>query len=204
MKLTWLGHSCFKLEADNYTIILDPFEDGSVEGLNNIRESADLVLCSHEHHDHNARNVVTLVEGNPSPFKIETISTYHDDKKGSLRGDNIIHIITYQDMRIAHAGDLGCKLTDEQIRKLKDIDVWMTPIGGYFTIDAITAKQIVDEINPHIVIPMHYRSVDFGFGVLDTLDSYTNLCNDVVTYDKNNIELSKDLPKQTAVLTYQK
>ena len=204
MKLTWLGHSCFKLEADDYTIIFDPFEDGSVEGLNNIRESADLILCSHEHHDHNARSIIQKKEGTPSPFTVETISTYHDDKLGSLRGNNIIHIIHYKNYRIAHAGDLGCKLEANQISQLKGVDVWMTPVGGYFTIDGKTAKEIVDEITPHIVIPMHYRSDDFGFGVLDTLDSYTALCDDVVTYDTNSIELSNDMPKQTAVLTYQK
>ena len=60
MKLTWLGHSCFKMESNGYTVILDPYEDDYVPGLAPVRETADAVFCSHEHKDHNARAVVTL------------------------------------------------------------------------------------------------------------------------------------------------
>ena len=62
MKITWIGHSCFKIEQEGYTLITDPYEDGSVPGLKNLREKANKVLCSHEHGDHNARSRVTLTE----------------------------------------------------------------------------------------------------------------------------------------------
>ena len=93
MKLTWIGHSCFKIEKDGFVILTDPYGDGSVQGLAPVRETADLVLCSHEHGDHNARDLVKLEEGKKNPFTIETIQTYHDDAKGAKRGPNQIFII---------------------------------------------------------------------------------------------------------------
>lgn len=106
MKLTWNGHSCFTLETKEGSAVLDPYADGKVPGLAPLRLTADLVLCSHEHRDHNAREVVTLTGKTPT-FGIETISTFHDAERGALRGENVIHIISAEGMRAAHLGDLG-------------------------------------------------------------------------------------------------
>ena len=88
MKITWLGHSCFTVESQGYKIVLDPYKDGSVPGLAPVREEADLVLCSHGHGDHCGTECVSLRQGTPSPFTAETIDTWHDNKKGALRGPN--------------------------------------------------------------------------------------------------------------------
>ena len=200
MNITWLGHSCFRVESRGYTAVLDPYADGSVEGLLPVRETADLVLCSHEHGDHNARDLVTLREGKAPVFRVETISTYHDDKKGAKRGPNTIHILDDGVFRAAHAGDLGCALSGEELEKLKGLDVLMVPVGGYYTIDAAQARALVNAVKPRIVIPMHYRGQGFGFDVLAELEDYTRLCGDVVYYGGSVLELTKDLPAQTAVL----
>ena len=200
MNITWLGHSCFRVESRGYTAVLDPYADGSVEGLLPVRETADLVLCSHEHGDHNARDLVTLREGKASVFRVETISTYHDDQKGAKRGPNTIHILDDGVFRAAHAGDLGCALSGEELEKLKGLDVLMVPVGGYYTIDAAQARALVNAVKPRIVIPMHYRGQGFGFDVLAELEDYTRLCGDVVYYGGSVLELTKDLPAQTAVL----
>ncbi len=200
MNITWLGHSCFRVESRGYTAVLDPYADGSVEGLLPVRETADLVLCSHEHGDHNARDLVTLREGKAPVFRVETISTYHDDQKGAKRGPNTIHILDDGVFRAAHAGDLGCALSGEELEKLKGLDVLMVPVGGYYTIDAAQARALVNAVKPRIVIPMHYRGQGFGFDVLAELEDYTRLCGDVVYYGGSVLELTKDLPAQTAVL----
>ena len=200
MHITWLGHSCFRVESRGYTAVLDPYADGSVEGLLPVRETADLVLCSHEHGDHNARDLVTLREGKAPVFRVETISTYHDDQKGAKRGPNTIHILDDGVFRAAHAGDLGCALSGEELEKLKGLDVLMVPVGGYYTIDAAQARTLVNAVKPRIVIPMHYRGQGFGFDVLAELEDYTRLCGDVVRYGGSVLELTKDLPAQTAVL----
>lgn len=200
MRLTWLGHSCFKLENNGYTVILDPYEDNYVPGYAPIREEANLVLCSHDHSDHNAVDTVKIVEGNENPFRITRIPAYHDDRQGALRGNNCIHILDDGTFRIAHFGDLGCALTMKQRNQLVNLDVALVPVGGFYTIDAKQAEAMVEQIHPNIVVPMHYRGKDFGFDVLGTVEDYTKLCHDVIVYDRSFLELNKDMPTQTAVL----
>ena len=174
MKITWIGHSCFKIEQEGYTLITDPYEDGSVQGLRNLREKANKVLCSHEHGDHNARSRVTLTEAAACPFKITVIDTYHDDVKGAKRGPNKIHIIEADGVRVAHFGDLGCSLTPDQIEKLKGVTVCLIPVGGFFTIDGKQAAHLIGQIAPRTVVPMHFRDdkAGFGFDVIDTVDTF--------------------------------
>lgn len=200
MKITWLGHSCFKVESKGYVIVLDPYEDGSVPGCLPVRETADEVLCSHEHFDHNFRGGVTLRDHGPSPVRVEVISTYHDDRKGELRGTDKIHILDDGQVRVAHLGDLGCQPEPEQLEHLKGLDAVLIPVGGYYTIDAARARQLAEKIGPRVTVPMHYRGDGFGVDVLGTVEDYTKLCDDVKFYSDNVLEVTKDTQKQTAVL----
>lgn len=205
MKLTWNGHSCFTLETAEGSVVLDPYADGKVPGLAPLRLTADMVLCSHEHADHNARELVTLT-GKTTSFGVEAISTFHDPEQGALRGTNTIHIISAEGMRLAHLGDLGCELTSQQTKQLLGVDVLMIPTGGYYTIDAHQACTIAADLFPRIVVPMHYRSAaagyPFGYDVLGLLDNFTTLRTDVVRHKGNFMEITKETPGQTAVLTY--
>ena len=203
MKITWLGHACFKLETADGSVVFDPFSDGSVAGLNNIREEADIALASHGHGDHGALENVKLSGKTPS-FTVKTVECFHDDVQGAKRGKNIIHIIESEGLRVAHFGDLGHKLSDAQIAEIGHLDAAMMPVGGFFTIDAKTARETADAIGCRVVIPMHYRSESFGFPVLDTLDTFLSLSENVVKYDGAEIEIKADTPAQTAVLTYVK
>ena len=90
MKITWIGHACFKIESDGYSIVLDPYADGSVPGFTPVREKANMVLCSHGHGDHNAADCVELTNGGENPFTITRIETYHDSQMGKQRGMNTI------------------------------------------------------------------------------------------------------------------
>lgn len=207
MKLTWNGHSCFTLETAEGSVVLDPYADGQVPGLAPLRLRADMVLCSHEHRDHNAREVVTLT-GNTPAFGVETISTFHDPENGALRGENTIHIISAEGMRIAHLGDLGCELTAQQEERLHRVDVLMVPVGGYYTISAHQARTLATPLFPRIIIPMHYRSATagyrFGYDVLGLLGNFTSVCprESLVYYKGNTMEITKNTPGQTAILTY--
>ena len=200
MKITWLGHSCFTVESQGYKIVLDPYKDGSVPGLAPVREEADLVLCSHGHGDHCGTECVSLRQGNPSPFTVETIDTWHDGKKGALRGPNTIHILSDGQCRVAHLGDLGCDLTPEQKDKLHNLTALLIPVGGHYTIDAAQAKRLTDELSPVVVVPMHYRQAGVGFDVIGTADQFTKLCDDVVACPGSELELTAQTGKQTAVL----
>ena len=192
MKITWIGHSCFKIEEGGYRIILDPYEDNSVPG-------------SHEHGDHNARERVALVPGVESPFTVTRIETYHDPLKGVLRGRNTIHILATADKRIAHFGDLGCSLTSEQLAQLKDLDIAIIPVGGHYTIDAAQAAALVRKINPVHVIPMHYRGEGdaFGFGVIGTVKQFTDQMDSVTFIGGSTLDLDTLPAEQVLVLNPQ-
>lgn len=201
MNITWLGHSCFKVESQGCQIILDPYQDGSVPGLGPVREQADQVLCSHGHGDHHGIECVSLRQGAPSPFTVETIDTWHDDKNGAKRGPNTIHILNDGECRVAHLGDLGCDLTSEQKDRLRGLTALLIPVGGFFTIDADQAKELVDELAPTVVIPMHYRGKGFGFPVIGKVDRFIKLCGNVVSYPGSELELTPQTGRQIAVLT---
>ncbi len=202
MKITWIGHSCFKIEKEDYAIVVDPYEDGSVPGLKPVRENADLVLCSHEHADHNFRGGVTLSGRTKMPFSIEKISTWHDEVKGAKRGNNQIFIIDDGENRIAHLGDLGCELMPDQLQKLWNLDAVMIPVGGFYTIDARQAAGLVRRLKPRIVIPMHYRSDrdQYGYDVIGTVDEFTELMDSVTTIPGSEIETASALRAQVVVL----
>lgn len=200
MTLTYLGHSCFLVESQGYQILFDPYEPDSVPGYRPISAQADQVLCSHEHRDHHGVDQVTLRQGGVSPFTVETISTWHDDQQGALRGSDTIHILDDGQCRVAHLGDLGCELSDQQKGQLKNLTALMIPVGGFYTIDALQAKALIDELKPQVVIPMHYRGNGFGYDVIGTLDAFTQLCSNVIEYPSSQLELTAETPSQVAVL----
>ncbi len=200
MKITWLGHSCFIVESQGYQIVLDPYQDGSVPGFAPVRVEADQVLCSHGHGDHSGTECVSLRQGAASPFTVETIDTWHDDKNGAKRGPNTIHILSDGQCRIAHLGDLGCGLTSGQKDKLRRLTALLIPVGGFFTINAAQAKALVDELAPTVAIPMHYRGRGFGYPVIGKVDKFTKLCGNVITYPSSELELTPQTSRQTAVL----
>lgn len=200
MNITYLGHSCFKVESQGYSIVLDPYQDGKVPGYAPVRETADEVLCSHGHGDHCGVENVTRKQGGVSPFTVETINTWHDDQQGALRGPDTIHILDDGQCRLAHLGDLGCELTPEQKERLKGLTALLIPVGGYYTIDAAQAAKLAGELSPGLVIPMHYRGDGFGYDVIGTLDQFTALRDDVKEYTSSELELTPETANQTAVL----
>ena len=203
MKLKWLGHSCFLIEAEGYTAVFDPYQDGSVPGLAPLRVTADAVFCSHGHADHNARELVTLT-GREFPLTVETLPAYHDDKHGLLRGKNTIHILHGEGMRVAHLGDLGHMPGRKALEALRGVDALLIPVGGHFTIDAAEAKAVADAVGARVVLPMHYRKGGMGYDVIGPVEAFTALYGNVHTYDSDTFELSADTPAQTAVMTYGK
>lgn len=202
--ITWLGHSCFKVRWEDYLVVFDPYEDGSVPGFGPVRETANMVLCSHEHGDHNFREGITLVDaGKEPPFQVLELSSWHDGEQGARRGANVIRILENDQIRIAHLGDLGCLPSDEELEPLKGVDVLMVPVGGYYTIDAGQARRLVEAVKPRVVIPMHYRGSGFGYDVISPVEDYLKLCGDVIRYPGAELQITRDMPAQTAVLTCQ-
>jgi L-ascorbate metabolism protein UlaG (beta-lactamase superfamily) len=168
MHLTYLGHSCFKIQdkitADGVTVLTDPY-DKSV-GLRAPSLEADIVTISHDHPDHNNKSAVrgeafvidSAGEYDVKGVLVEGIDSFHDEKNGAERGHNIIYRITVDDVSIVHLGDLGHILDTKQLEHLSGADILLVPVGGKYTIDAKKAVEVVSQIEPRIVIPMHYKT----------------------------------------------
>jgi L-ascorbate metabolism protein UlaG (beta-lactamase superfamily) len=199
MEITWNGHSCFTVKTQEGSVVLDPYEDGKVPGLGPLRLEADAVLCSHEHGDHNFRAGVSLT-GRPFSARVEAIPSWHDEVCGRKRGANTIHVLYAEGMKLVHLGDLGTELNREQIETLAAPDVLLIPIGGFYTIDAAQALQIVEQLHPRITVPMHFRRGSMGFDVIATPDEFLAHCPNVVEYAGNTLTVDPDTPAQTAVL----
>ena len=202
MKITWLGHSCFVLESGGYRLMLDPYHE--VDGLPDIEGEANEVLCSHGHHDHAYVERIHLL-GGVSPFDCQEVETWHDDEEGRLRGKNIVRRLTAEGLHVVHLGDLGHLLSQQQVEALTPCDVLLLPIGGTYTVDSAGAKAVAEQLQPRVVIPMHYRDGQQGYPVLQTLSDFLGLFPEdlVRRYDSNTFFAEGELPRQIAVLRYE-
>ena len=206
-KITWAGQACFQISVSpskesQANIVIDPFGDIGLKAPN---FDADILLVTHGHDDHNN---VKAVKGDPfvidGPGEYEVrgvfvqgIDSFHDDKQGKERGKNTIYAIEAEDMRFCHLGDLGQKeLTDEQLEKIGHVDVLMIPVGGTYTISSHEALKVIGQIEPKIVIPMHYRLPKLKFE-LDSVDKFLKAMgkNSAQAQDKLTIKAST-LPKE--------
>lgn len=164
MEISWLGHSCFRIKGSQATVITDPYSPD--EGYTLGKPRADIVTVSHEHSDH------AYVAGIGGPPKVVTrpgeyeikgvliigIATYHDAEEGRSRGKNTAYLIQIDEVLVGHLGDLGHVLTAEQVEEIGNVDVLLLPVGGVFTIDAPLAAEVVRQLEPKVVIPMHYQT----------------------------------------------
>lgn len=181
MRVEWYGQSAFRLSSTQGTVFIDPFGDMSVAAQHGMRfdyppiegVSADLLLVTHEHFDHNG---VEVIGGDPvllrstagtyeSPIgEVLGVASEHDEQAGTQRGPNTIFVFTLDGVRVAHFGDFGqSELRPEQAEAIGEVDMAILPVGGGPTIGAAAAKAIVDRLQPKWVLPMHYRTPKISF-----------------------------------------
>lgn len=167
-KITWAGQSCFQISVSTgkesqMNVVIDPYGDRI--GLKNPNFESEILLITHDHEDHNNSKGVKgdpfIITG-PGEYEvggvfIKGIQSFHDDAQGKERGRNTMYALEAEGIRWCHLGDLGQKqLTDEQVNTIGSVDVLMIPVGGTYTIDGHEAVKIIGQIDPKIVIPMHY------------------------------------------------
>ena len=179
-EIRWYGHNCFRIRGKEATVMTDPV--GKNTGYSMTRQTADIVTLSHEHAGHINLNAVKpdyqVIQG-PGEYEMHEvfvtgIRTYHDDKKGALRGYNTAYVIELEGLRFAHLGDLGHNLTESQAEELDNVDVMMIPVGGGTTLNAELAADLVSRLGPKAVIPMQYQTPT-GDSELATVDAFVKL-----------------------------
>ena len=164
MEISWLGHSCFRIRGSHTTIITDPYSPSLGYSLD--KPTARIVTVSHQHPGHSYTQGISgkprLVTG-PGEYEIGGvliigIATFHDREKGRERGKNTVYLMEVDEVSVCHLGDLGHVLTAEQVEELDNVDVLLLPVGGVSTINAPMAVEVVRQLEPKMVVPMHYKT----------------------------------------------
>jgi len=194
MIITWFGHACFRIEtkespltdstgssqagSGQVSVLIDPFSKDI--GLKSPKIKDNLVLVTHQHFDHNNISDLNpeafLVDG-PGEYErqgiqIRGIQSFHDKSGGKERGLNTIFVIKAEEIILCHMGDFGQdKFEDHQLEEIGDVDILMIPVGGQYTINYKEAVEIIGQIEPKIIIPMHYKVKDLKLEI-DGLEKF--------------------------------
>ena len=193
MELSWFGHACFRLRGRDVTIVTDPYEaDGTAWGYAPLATNANVVTISNDHPHHAG---LAGVQGHPRVLRgpgeyeiggvlIWGVRTARP-KEGPLSGvapRNTAFIVQMEDLTICHLGDLtSAPLTSDELTHIKDADVLLLPVGGNCTINAAQAAAIVAQVEPRLIVPMHYAT-DETRGQL-TLDEVDRFCKELGATD---------------------
>ena len=209
--------ACIRVKGKNATVVFDPYDPGFT-GLSSLKIAGDIVCVSHQHQDHNNVSAVVASEEGKTPFVISGageyeisgvnivgIPSFHDDKEGAERGKNTIYHVTVDDVNFVHLGDLGQKkLTQEQVEELSSCDVLFIPVGSVYTISGKDAPDIIAQIEPKVIIPIHYKLPGLKFD-LDPVEKF------LATMGKENLQaqqkysISRErLPEEPEVVLLQK
>lgn len=164
MDIKWLGHSCFLVKGKDMTVMMDPCHPDTGYRL---RESiAHVVTVSHLHPGH---SYTEAIDSSPRLIKspgeyeiggtfITGVAVFHDGSKGATLGRNTVYVIEMEDVTLCHLGDLGHPLGPQSIEEIGDIDVLFVPVGEGSTVSVEAAVEIVRQLGPSVVVPMHYKT----------------------------------------------
>jgi len=208
MDITWLGHSCFKIKGSSATLITDPYPPTLGYSLG--KTTADIVTVSHQHPNH---SYVLGFGGEPKPrfitgpgeYEISDVliigvATFHDDERGKKLGKNTVYLIEVDEISVCHLGDVGHVLTTAQIEEIGGVDVLLLPVGGGNTINAPVAAEVVRQLEPSIVVPMHYKTKAVSEG-LDPVERFLKEMGIMEFEPQPKISLTRSkLPESTQVI----
>lgn len=206
MQITWHGYSCFKIQearqGGEVTIVTDPFAaEGGMKMPRNL--TADVVTSSHDHARHRNLEAVggePFVITGPGEFEVKDafvtgVSTFHDLVEGKEKGMNTMFYITVGDVHIVHLGDLKHPLEEKHLGEFHNIDVLFIPVGGGDVLNGKQAAELVAQLEPRIIVPMHYKVGNEGTG-LDGVDVFLKAMGATRPESIPKLKLSaKDLPQ---------
>lgn len=211
MIIKFCGHACFVITgAAGARVVIDPYEPGAFGnalGYGPLGESADVVLITHDHADH---NYIRGVGGDPAVCRdtcelagvsFTVTAADHDDAQGRRRGHVKMFCFELDGVRLCHVGDLGAPLNPDQVAALGRVDVLLVPVGGTYTLDAAGAWQVVGQLKPRVTIPMHYLTAKTSTMPLAPLDDFTRGRPGVIREGVSSIEYTAgSLPAEPVVV----
>jgi len=202
MTIFWLGQAAFKIVDKEVTIAVDPYDK---IGLKMPKFQAEILLITHDHSDHNFKEAIKgepFIIDSQGEYEVKNVfvyglPAYHDDKEGAESGKITIFVIEMEGMKIAHLGDIGQEsLTDEQLEELEGVDILLIPVGGEETINGTGAVKIISQIQPRIVIPMHYKIPGLNMK-LEPVDKFLKEYGVSAPEKMEKLKISKkDLPQE--------
>jgi len=211
-KVTWYGQAFIAVEAgDGKCVVVDPFDQSFLKYPLPKGLTADVLLVTHEHGDHNN---VGLIGGSPlvvrsekgvgtftkNGIKVVGTATFHDDKQGKDRGKNTVYTFTLDGIKFCHVGDLGHTLSPEQAKSIGPADVLFVPVGGFFTLDPSKVDQVIKVLSPKIVVPMHFKTGYTPDLPIQGPEAFLKNEKNVKKLGSASFELTKDsLPKDREV-----
>lgn len=159
MKILYLAHSSFLVTSESgFKVITDPY--GPDLGYRPPGVSADVILVSHAHRDHdNVSSVIgrsVVINSAGAHRAQETVFCGTLGSHGKSRGNIVIFTWEMDKVKLCHLGDLGEELSPEQVREIAPVDVLFVPVGGFYTIDAAGAREAAERLQARVVIPMHF------------------------------------------------
>jgi L-ascorbate metabolism protein UlaG (beta-lactamase superfamily) len=160
LDVTWHGQSCFRLRGRGASVVTDPYPPALGPRL---KLEANVVTVSHAHESHSHVQSVRdayVIEG-PGEYEVAGVTvlglpTFHDSQQGSEHGRNTVYVIELDDVRVCHLGDLGHALSDDALEALGNVDVLLVPVGGGAALDGARAAEVVRQVEPRFVVPMHF------------------------------------------------
>jgi L-ascorbate metabolism protein UlaG (beta-lactamase superfamily) len=162
LDVTWLGHGCFRLRGRNAALVTDPYPPSLGPKL--ARLDADILTISHDHANHSYARAASadafLIDG-PGEYEVQGVTvmglpSFHDSSGGAEHGRNTIYVIEIDDVTVCHLGDLGHRLVDTDLEAIGTLDVLLVPVGGKNCLNAVQAAEVVRQLEPRLVVPMHY------------------------------------------------
>lgn len=212
MDIYWHGQACFKLKGKQTTVIIDPFVQ-DFTGLKLPKDlDAQIAVSTHNHDDHNNIDAVTgdpVKVAGPGEYEIKGVAitgvqTYHDKNNGEERGKNTVYNMQVDGVNVVHLGDLGHLLSQEQIESIDRCDVLLIPVGGVYTIAAEDAAEVISQLEPSIVIPMHYNLLGLKFE-LDPVENFLKEMGVENAQPQSKLTITREkLPSETQVVVLSK
>ncbi len=219
VNLTWFGQSTFLMKTgDGVKVLMDPANPNIIKV--DLTEPVDLVTVSHEHSDH---NYVALAKGDPAilrglsgtevakidqvfkDIRVSTVASFHDNQGGAQRGKNAIFIFELPGLKVVHAGDLGHILSESQVKEIGAVDILLLPVGTGFTLDLQSVMEVIKQLNPKVLIPMHYSPSNapaggFRLGTVEDFLKFAGPAYEVKYSGHSETFIAGKLPAKTTIV----